>query len=66
MNLIYTSYGIGNLKIETYNLYKYNVSNIDDKLNSYKIETRIFDIVCNVQELLILSDNVIKVGVVSE
>lgn len=66
LNLMYISSSSMNLFMETYNAYKYNIKNTDDSMDYYKIESRIFDFVYNVEELLILSNKIIEVGDVSE
>lgn len=66
MNLMYKGYNDLNSYNETFKAYKYRISNTDNPNYISKIESRIFQTIYNIEELLILTDNIIKVGAQNE
>jgi len=66
MNSMYKGYSNLNSYNETFNAYKYRINNADSFDYISNIETRIFQAIYNIEELLILTDNIIKVGAQNE
>ena len=62
INILYKGYNNLNSYSATFNAYKYRINNTDSFNYINSIESRIFSTIYNIEELLILTDNIIKVG----
>jgi len=58
--LILKEYSFINLKTEIDESYKYNIN--DNGIDNYKVSARVYELLYNIEELLLLTNNILEIG----